>query len=78
MATGMKKINENVIASGRSLTLIDDLVRDNLNIQNGALKTLTKGGNYPVEVLVEENNSNITLNIDYTDGLRYKSGTNCK
>ena len=27
MATGMKKINENVIASGRSLTLIDDLVK---------------------------------------------------
>ena len=76
MATGMKKINENVIASGRSLTLIDDQVRDNLNIQAGALKTLTKGGNYPVEVLVEENNSNKTLNIDYTDGLRYKSGTN--
>ena len=76
MATGMKKINENVIASGRSLTLIDDLVRDNLNIQNGALKTLTKPGTYQASVLVEENNSTKNINVGYTDGLKYKAGTN--
>lgn len=30
---GMKKISENVVALGRSLTLINDQVRDNTNIQ---------------------------------------------
>ena len=73
---GMKKISENVVALGRSLTLINDQVRDNTNIQKGALKTQTTGSTYTVNIPVEENNSHKDVSVTYTSGLKYKADTN--
>lgn len=73
---GMKKISENVIASGRSLTIINEQVRDNTNIQKGALKSLTTGSTYTVNIPVEENNSYKDAIVSYTSGLKYKADTN--
>ena len=72
----MKKISENVVASGRSLTLINEQVKDNTNIQKGALKTLTEGSTDTVKIPVEENNSHKDVPITYTSGLKYKADTN--
>lgn len=72
----MKKISENVVASGRSLTLINDQVKDNTNIQKGALKTLTEGSTYTVNIPVEENDTDKDVSITYTSGLKYKADTN--